>query len=310
MTAQQQKQQVQPQQQKTPAPQANGNGGKLITFTDKVNTFRGLLGRMEQQLAMALPKHIKVDRLIRIVLTEVQKTPKLLDCTQGSLLGAVMQSAQLGLEPGGVLGQAYLVPYRNKGTLECSLIPGYKGLVKLAYQSGEVGAIRARVVREKDQFEYEYGIDEVLRHVPYRGEDAGEMVAVYAVAKIKGVDEAQFLVLERWEVEQIREKFSKAAQSGPWVTDFDEMAKKSALRRLCKLLPASVENQQLARAVVLDEHAEAGLKQEFENVIDVQATAVSERAVEAETEKPKTDLDELAEAARAKKAEGDGPEIT
>lgn len=247
-------------------------GGQIIPWPKRFNSFRETLSKMEKQFAMALPKHLKPERLIRIVLTEVTKNPKLLDCSEGSMIGAILQAAQLGLEPGGVLGQAYLVPFKNYkkgGALECQLITGYKGLIKLAYQSGEVGAIRARVVREKDAFRYHYGLEEQLVHEPWRGPEAGELVAVYAVAKIKGVDEAQFLVLERWEADLIRHKFSASADKGPWVDDFDEMAKKSALRRLCKLLPASTENQALARAVALDEHAEAGIPQEFDNVIDV-----------------------------------------
>ncbi len=289
---------------------AEGNGA-MAPFQQRFNSFRGTLTKMEKQLAMALPKHIKPERLTRIILTEMTKTPKLLDCTDASLFGAILQAAQLGLEPGGVLGQSYLVPYFNNKVrrLECQLIPGYKGLVKLAYQSGEVGAIRARVVREKDEFNYEYGMREVLIHKPHRGSDAGGLVAVYAVAKIKGIDEEQFLVLERWEIDAIRDR-SKSSSSGPWVTDFDEMAKKSALRRLCKLLPASVENDALARAVAIDERVEAGLDQEFESIIDVTATPVSDEKPEddqspSSTAKPADSLDRLAAEKKAQKEKAD-----
>jgi recombination protein RecT len=243
-----------------------GNGNGALTVKD----FRTTIEALKGQLANALPKHIKADRLIRIILTTVNKTPDLLACTQTSLLGAILQCAQLGLEPDGVLGQAYLIPFRNRGQLECQLVPGYKGLIKLAYQSGEVGAIRARVVRQRDDFHYSYGLNEVLIHTPHRGPDPGPMVAVYAVAKIRGVDEPQFVVLERWEVEEIRDRYSKGAdrETSPWRTNFEEMAKKTSLRRLCKMLPASVEKDNLARAVALDEQAENGLPQDF-SYIDV-----------------------------------------
>lgn len=280
---------------------------QLTPFQQRFVSFRKFLRTMEGQLAAALPKHGRAERMIRVVLTEVSKNPDLLECTENSMVGALLHAAQLGLDVGSVLGQAYLIPFRNHGRLEVSLIPGYKGLVKLAYQSGEVGAIRARVVYAKDKFSYGYGLDEYLEHVPYRGADRGPMVAVYAVARIKGVNEAQFVVLERHEVEEIRDKFSKRAKSGPWVDDFEEMAKKSAIRRLCKLLPASVENDALARAVAADERAEAGLAPDYDNAIDIQPVQTdeekdAEQEGKAEEKKaPANDLDRLADAKRAER---------
>ena len=268
--------------------------GQMVPFKAKMQDFRSFLEKGKTQLAHALPKHITPDRVLRLMLTEAARTPKLLECSRDSVWGAVLQCAQLGLEPGGVLGQAYLVPFMNRkaGRLECQLIPGYKGLIKLAYQSGEVGAIRARIVREKDRFSYEYGINERLEHVPYRGDDPGDMVAVYAVAKIKGIDEPQFLVIEAWEMGIIRSR-SKSANDGPWVTDPPEMWKKSALRRLCKLLPASTEKDNLARAVALDEAAEAP-DMDQGDFIDVPAL----EAGQEEQQRPVSKLDELAEKKR------------
>lgn len=242
-------------------------------------SFRTTLEKMKPQLMAALPSHIKPERLIRIILTTVNRTPELLECTPETLLGSLMQCAQLGLEPDGVLGQAYLVPFRNwknNNRKEVQLIPGYKGLIKLAYQSGEVGHITARVVRERDDFRYWYGLDEGIEHKPHRGSDAGLLVAVYAWAKIKGVEGKQFVVLEKWEVDAIRDR-AKASKNGPWVTDYEEMAKKSALRRLCKMLPASVEKDNLSRAVALDEHADAGLSQgiDYRDMIDVNVEPVA-----------------------------------
>ena len=260
----------------SPAPAAAKPGADIAK--SPFQSFRGTLERMKPQLLAALPSHIKPDRLIRIILTTVQRTPELLECTPESLLGSLLQCAQLGLEPDGVLGQAYLVPFRNwknNNRKEVQLIPGYKGLIKLAYQSGEVGHITARVVRAKDKFQYWYGLNEGIEHEPHRGSDAGEMVACYAWAKIKGVEGKQFVVLERWEVDAIRER-AKASDKGPWVTDYDEMAKKSALRRLCKMLPASVEKDNLARAVALDEHAEAHISQQisYQDMIDIDVEPV------------------------------------
>jgi recombination protein RecT len=311
------------QQPPGPPPAGNNNGqpaksqAQLTPFQERFVSFRKFLRTMEGQLTMALPKHVKAEHLIRVVLTEISKTPKLLDCTQESMVGALMHAAQLGLDVGGVLGQSYLVPFKNRkkgGALEVQLIPGYKGLVKLAYQSGEVGAIRARVVRARDEFHYEYGIDEVLIHKPYRGPDPGALVAVYAVARIKGLEESQFVVLEKWEVDAIRNDFSKSADNGPWVTDYEEMAKKSAVRRLCKLLPQSVENDALAKAVATDERAQAGLEPDYENAIDVNVVPAEEgepteaadgadgdEAGAGEQGKPQSDLDKLAADKRAKR---------
>lgn len=257
----------------------------------KVENIRGLLEKSRKQMEMALPRHLSADRLMRVAMTSVQKTPQLLECTPHSLIGAVMQAAQLGLEPDGLLGQAYLVPYKNTVTL----IPGYKGLLQLARRSGEISTIMAHVVHEADTFDFCYGLEPQLRHVPSSDDNPGPVIAVYAVARLKDGG-TQFEVMWRRQVEEIRKR-SKAGNSGPWVTDWDEMAKKTALRRLCKLLPASIE---LQAAVSLDERAEAGIPQDLD-VIDVGAVDVEAQAVPADTPRA-TRLDTV--AADRKKGNG------
>jgi recombination protein RecT len=302
-----------------------GNNGRIIPYNERFQSFGKFIETMKPQLGRALPKHVTADRMTRIILTTVQRVPELLECTPQSMLGAVLQCAQLGLEPDGVLGQAYLIPFNNRraGRKEVQLIVGYKGLVKLAYQSGEVGAIRARVVRERDRFEYSYGLDESLIHEPWRKPDAGPLVAVYAVAKLREIEDPQFLVLERWEVDEIRKR-SKASDDGPWKTDYDEMAKKSALRRLCKMLPASVEKDNLARAIALDERAEADVPQDL-GFIDVgeadapPAQGGEEGGAKSESQPPSADggtppaggqgqtkLDELANRKKSERGAGTG----
>lgn len=281
--------------------QTTQGNGRLVPFKERVNTFRGTLEKLKPQIALALPRHIKPDRLARIVLTSIQKTPSLLDCTQESLLGAIIQAAQLGLEPDGVLGHAYLIPYKT----QCQLIVGYKGMIKLARQSGEISSISAHVVRMRDEFEYAFGLEQRLVHVPARppeeafsqdgdGWDPGPVTYVYAVATLKDGTK-QFDVMDRWQVEAIRKR-SRASNSGPWVTDWEEMAKKTVLRRLCKMLPASVEMQ---TAVALDERVDAGLSQDFENVIDVSADG----SAAAEPAPSETKLDQIATNARARRSE-------
>lgn len=235
--------------------------GELVNYSSRVQMVRDLLSRSKDQIATALPRHLTSDRMLRIVMTSVQRQPKLLECEPKSLIAAVIQCAQLGLEPDGVLGHAYLVPFNNrrKNVTEVQFIPGYKGLIDLARRSGLLSTIYARVVREKDIFDFEFGLEDRLRHVPSALEDPGEMVAVYAVCKMRdgGV---QFEVMRKWEIDRIRAR-SKSSGDGPWVTDYEEMAKKTVLKRLCKMLPSSVERDQLHKAIGFDELHEAGKSQ-------------------------------------------------
>ena len=205
----------------------------------------------KKQIALALPKHMNTERMTRIIMTEMRKVPKLAECDPVSFLGAVMTVSQFGLEVGAALGHAYLLPFDNRknGTTECQLIIGDKGLLDLARRSGQIVSISPRAVYANDEFSYEYGLNETIKHVPTDGE-SGELVYVYAVAKLKDGG-TQFEVMSRKQVEKIRAT-SKSGSSpySPWATHFDEMAKKTVLRRLCKYLPSSLE---LARAVTIDE---------------------------------------------------------
>lgn len=232
---------------------------EIVPLSKKMDNVRALLERSKSQIALALPRHLSADRMLRIAMTSIRRTPKLASCSQTSLLGAVMQSAQLGLEPDGVLGHAYLVPFKD----DVQLIIGYKGLIDLARRSGQLSTIFARVVHAADAFEFAYGLSERLEHIPSRDKDPGEVVAVYAVARLKDGGQ-QFEVMTKREVDEVR-KQSRAADDGPWVTHYEAMALKTVLRRLCKMLPASVE---LARAVSLDERADLGLPQQLEDIVD------------------------------------------
>lgn len=210
----------------------------------KDNSMVGLIRRMEPQIRKALPSVITPERFTRMVLTALSSTPKLQTCTPQSFLGAMMQAAQLGVEPNTPLGQAYLIPYGSV----CQFQIGYKGLIDLAYRSGEVSSIQAHEVHENDTFEYEYGLEPKLRHVPAMT-DRGPVTYYYAVLKLKngGVG---FEVMSRDDVEAFARKKSKAYSNGPWETDFDEMAKKTVLKKVMKYAPLKTE---FARAVASDE---------------------------------------------------------
>jgi recombination protein RecT len=227
-----------------------------------VETIRALFQRSRAQVELALPKHLSVDRLLRVTMTSIQRTPRLAECTPFSLIGSLMQCASLGLEPDGVSGMAFLVPYWNskRGAFEAQLQTGYKGFMELAYRSEQVLKFDAHAVYAADEFAYAYGMMPHLVHVPDRGAEHGDVVAAYAVAWLKDIHDPLFRVLERWEVDAARAR-SKSQDEGPWVTDFEAMAVKTALKRLCKLLRQTPE---LARAIGLDDLAEAQKPQGLE----------------------------------------------
>jgi recombination protein RecT len=216
------------------------------------------LEKSKAQMAMALPKHLTADRLLRVAMTSIQKTPKLMECTPQSLLACVMTCAQLGLEPDQFLGQAYLVPFKDmkKGVTICTLIPGYRGYIALARRSGELQTLSAQVVYSNDEFSLQYGVEDKLIHRPALN-GRGEMIGAYCVFKYKDGGYS-FDWMNKDDIEKIRKR-SKAANDGPWQTDFDEMAKKTVIKRHAKLAPLSVEFQ---RAVALEERAVSGEAQD------------------------------------------------
>lgn len=239
--------------------QRASNPAQAATPEQRVYQF---LEQMKPQIQRALPRHMDADRLARVALTTIRTTPKLLECNTASLMAAVMQAAQLGLEPG-LVGHCYIVPYGREATF----IIGYKGMLDLARRSGQIESIAAYVVYDKDEFEVEFGLNEKLRHVPKFEGERGQPRLVYAYAKLVGGGH-QVIVMTRDEIEAVRKR-SKAATNGPWVTDWEEMAKKTAIRRLFKYLPISIE---IARAI---EGADETIKHEIaEDMTEVPAIDV------------------------------------
>jgi recombination protein RecT len=234
---------------------------EIKPYEKRMDDVRSLLSSSKPQILMALPKHMNADRLLRIAMTSIARNPKILDCTPNSLIGAIIQCAQLGLEPDDMRGTAYLVPFFNtkKQRLEIQLIPGYVGLMDLARRSRMVSTIEARAVYAKDVFEFEFGLSPRLKHIPAGQMEVQEITYFYSIGRLRdgGV---HVEILTREQVERIRDRFSKAKDAGPWVTDFEAMGKKTVVRRLAKYLPASPE---LQAAVALDEIAEIGIPQEL-----------------------------------------------
>ncbi|WP_392562530.1 recombination protein RecT [Orbus sturtevantii] len=256
------------EQNQPPIAQADLNKNQVATQQKKPETLTDLINspKIKNQFAMALPRHMNSDRMARILTTELRKLPALGKCNLQSFLGAAVQCSQLGLEPGGALGHAYLLPFGNgkadDGKPNVQLIIGYRGMIDLARRSGQIISISARTVREGDDFNFEYGLEESLKHTPKADDDA-PITHIYAVAKLKdgGV---QFEVMTKSQIDKVKET-SKAGDTGPWKTYYEEMAKKTVIRRLFKYLPVSIEIQ---KAVVLDEKAEAGISQDNDMVLD------------------------------------------
>lgn len=224
-------------------------------MSNEVIAFQQALVNQREAIISRLPQHMasQGDRIIKTVVTAAMKNPAILKCSKDSIILSVFQSIDLGLEIGNALGEAYLVPYGST----CQMIPGYRGLVSLARRSGKVRAIEARIVREGDEFDFTLGTAPTLTHKPTFSDPPAEMRAVYAIAFFSD-GSTQFEPMVKAEVDAIRKR-SRAGTSGPWVTDYDEMAKKTVVRRLSKYLPLSPE---LARALEIQAMAEAGDFQE------------------------------------------------
>lgn len=253
-----------------PQPEPQAEEAPTTALTPRAQTFTAVeaaLRDRQDRLVSLLGRKVPVDRFIRVGLAAMQRQPALFACTPTSIVKALMDAAELQLEPTGLMGQAYLVPYAG----EAQLIVGYRGLAELARRSGDVTQVEARVVRARDQFSVEYGTSPVVHHVPYlpglmgndeadpedpEGTGPGDLRAVYAVLTFSGG--GQYVeVMSAAEVEAIRRR-SKAKDKGPWVTDPLEMARKTVLRRALKYAPLSVVDSRVAEQLDREDQREYG----------------------------------------------------
>ena len=212
-----------------------------------------MLEQMQPEIRRALPSHIKPERMQRVLLSALRSTPKLMECTPSSFFAAVLQAAQLGLEPNTPLGHAWILPYKGQATLQL----GYQGMIDLTLRSGRCNSIIAKEVRDGDTFEYEDGLTPLLRHVASGAADRHKrpLTHVYAIARMTQGDPI-WIVLTRAECSAARDMSpSKANAMAPWNTHFDAMCLKTAVRRLWKWLPKSSE---MATAMVVDDAMETG----------------------------------------------------
>lgn len=245
-----------------------------MTLAERINTakdggekrdvVRDLVEAHEKQFELALAGEIDAKKFARVALTAIRDNPKLQEASIPSLLGALLGAAQLGLEPHGPLEHCYLVPYAG----EVQLIIGYKGMEQLAYRSGLVSSIVARVVREGDYFDFGFGTEEYVSHKPKAGV-GGEVTHAYAIAKLVTGGTVP-IVLFREDIERARSSSATGdKKNSPWATDYDQMARKTAIRALFKDLPASPSTQ---KALGFDERRGA----EINEVIEAEAWEVEE----------------------------------
>ena len=184
---------------------------------------------------------ITVERFTRMALSALNTTPKLRECTQMSFLAALMNAAQLGLEPNTPLGQAYLIPYNNKGTMECQFQIGYKGLIDLGYRNPNMQIISAQEVYENDEFIYELGLNPKLIHKPALN-DRGKIKLFYGLFKLNNGGYG-FEVMSKEAIDQYAKEYSKSFDStySPWQTNYNSMAKKTVIKQALKYAPLQAD---------------------------------------------------------------------
>ena len=235
---------------------------KKTSVAKPQKTMKDYVQAMMPEVQKVLPQVMTPEKFTRLTLNALSTTPKLAETTPKSFLAAMMNAAQCGLEPNTPLGQAYLIPYMNHGTLETQYQIGYKGLLDLAHRNGT--NVQAHEVYEGDKFEYSYGLEPNLVHVPAM-ENRGKVIAYYAIWK-NGKDFG-FEVMSVEDIKNHAKKFSKAfsSSSSPWTSNFDEMAKKTVIKKVLKYAPLSVEVQ---RALSADETIKTDLSKDMYTVKD------------------------------------------
>lgn len=235
---------------------------QVVTNRQKAKPIEQMIQASLKELGKALPAHLNPERLVRIAITTIRLNPALADCTSESFLGALFQSAQLGLEPN-IEGQAYLIPYSNSKKVgnewikvkEVQFQIGYKGYIELFYRHELSCTLDMHRVFSNDEFEYSYGTDSFLKHKPCQEGERGDVIGYYAVAKLRNGSIFKYMTknecIEHGKThsksfDKVKKEFDK---NSPWYKEPDAMCKKTVLIQLMKLLPKSVEIQ---KALAMD----------------------------------------------------------
>lgn len=254
-------------------------------------TLRSYMESFEAIIANALPRHMDPGKMVSVVLTAVNTNSGILKCTFSSIMGAVIKASQLGLYPDGMLGHAYIVPFYDKKmrSTQATLIPGYKGLVALAYRSGMVKSVEARAVRKGDYFVFKFGMKKKLDFLPKEGGSRGELTHAYCMLEMNNGGYI-FDVMSRAEAEEIRDKHSKQPNGFLWKDNFEAAVIKTCIRRCMKLAPLSPE---ISQAVTLEELAESGLPQNLDLDLPIEMQAEGDSYVAPEQAATQNNVDAL-----------------
>lgn len=257
------------------------------------------------RIAAVLPRHMSPQRMMQIAISSVNQTPKLALCSGISLMSCLMRASSLGLEPSAVngLGDCYIIPRNNRkaGGMEATFMLGYKGMLRLARNSGEIESISARCVHEGDFFEYEFGLHEDLRHKPTEDskEGAENVTHAYCVARFKDGG-FHIEVMTRKEIDAAR-KFSQSGKEGPWATHYEEMAKKTVIRRASKMWPLTSEKSEALRIAAATDETTGGFEGMFEPQVfsaPEEVAADAAPVIEVMPEQPEEQEEEATEAPR------------
>lgn len=228
-------------------------------------TIADMVKALEPEIKRALPSVLTPERFTRMALSAINNTPKLAECAPMTFIAAMMNAAQLGLEPNTPLGQAYLLPYQNnkKRILECQFQLGYKGMIDLAYRNERMQSIEAHTIYENDEFHYELGLEPKLKHVP-AWENRGNIIGFYAVFRLDNGG-YRFEVMSKSDIDAYAATYSKAFTSdfSPWRTNYEGMAKKTVIKQLLKYAPIKTD---FRKAISMDESIKTELSVDMSEV--------------------------------------------
>jgi recombination protein RecT len=233
----------------------------------KPTEFRKMLEQMKSRFDDILPKFLESDRMIRIIMSEFNSNPKLAECEPMTIINAAMCAARLGIEVGSALGQGYLIPYGKT----CQFMLGYRGMIDMVRRSGNIQSLSAHQVHANDEFQFELGLNETLRHIPAHT-NRGELLGAYAIAKFKDGGH-QIMYMTNEQITKARDE-SKMKNSLPWTKFPEEMYRKTVIRNLFKYLPVSVEMRDL---IIKDSEADEGT-QDNSDIIDIPPEPKKSRA--------------------------------
>ena len=217
----------------------------MSTAIARKDELKNSIERLTPDFQQALPQHISVQKFKRIVLTSVFQNQRLMEATPQSIFAACMKAAQDGLLPDG--REAALSVFKVKGVPTATYMPMVGGILKKIRNSGELASITAQCVYENDKFRFWIDEDgEHISHEPLMNGERGNMTHVYALAKTK--DGFVYIeVMDKAQIDRVRNS-SRSPNDGPWAEWYDEMARKSAIRRLSKRLPMSTDLEQVIEA--------------------------------------------------------------